>query len=212
MIQGAALLGEIDENPLVLAVDAAQERLARGVEAYGREHAADFLVPLATPGEFPEFGAVLRRVADAYPLARYLAELFHPLPVRVAAAYGDVNPEAVSDPEQMDGPAFDAAGELLYRARKEERLLLVQGSDPAVDTLANALYLVLNRDLRGWTERQCEVVRLYRQYGRQQDVARELGVSQQSVSSSLAAAGWKVLAEAEEALGHLASPRSGDVG
>ena len=42
------------------------------------------------------------------------------------------------------------------------------------------------------------------------EVARELGVSQQSVSSSLAAAGWKVLAEAEEALLTLVSPRSSE--
>jgi hypothetical protein len=207
MIQGVAVLGEVDENPLVLSVDAAQERLARGVEAYNREHAGDFMVPLVISGEFAEFGAVLRRAAAAYPLARTLAELFHPLPVRVGAAFGAINPEAASDPEQMDGPAFDAAGELLYRTRKEERLLLVQGGDAALDALANALFLVLNRDLRGWTERQCEVVRLYRRYHRQQDVARELGVSQQSVSSSLAAAGWKVLAEAEDALGNLVSPR-----
>jgi hypothetical protein len=207
MIQGLALLGEVDENPLVLSADAAQERLAAGVEEWNREHAADFIAPLVTPGEFPEFAAVLRRAAAAYPVARYLAELFHPLPVRVGAAWGDLNPEAVADPEQMEGPAFDAAGELLYRARKEERLLLVQSGNATLDALANALFLVLHHDLRGWTERQCEVVRLYRQYGRQQDVARKLGVSQQSVSSSLAAAGWKVLAEAEEALLTLVSPR-----
>jgi hypothetical protein len=206
MMTGMAVLGEVDENPLLLSVDAVQERLVRGVETWNREHAADLSVPLVTPGEFPEFGAVLRHPAAAYPLARYLAELFHPLPVRVGAAWGAVNPEAVSDPEQMDGPAFDAAGELLYRARKEDRLLLVTGGGGALDTLANALYLVLYSGLRNWTERQCEVVRLYRRYGRQQDVARELGVSQQSVSSSLSGAGWKVLAEAEAALRNLAPP------
>ena len=69
-----------------------------------------------------------------------------------------------------------------------------------LDIMANALFLVLYRDLQNWTERQCKVVRLYRRFRRQRDVAEELGVSQQSVSSSLAATGWKSLAEAEATL------------
>ena len=54
--------------------------------------------------------------------------------------------------------------------------------------------------MEGWTDRQCEAVRLYRRFERQEAVAQELGVSQQAVSGSLVSAGWKTLAEAEAAL------------
>ena len=65
-------------------------------------------------------------------------------------------------------------------------MLTIRSGDETADLMANALFLLLYRDIQTWTERQCEVVRLYRRFGRQQDVAEELGVSQQSVSSSLA--------------------------
>jgi DNA-binding CsgD family transcriptional regulator len=77
-------------------------------------------------------------------------------------------------------------------------MLLVLGGNPGLDGLANALFLLLGQELARWTPRQCEVVRLYRRLQRQQDVARILGVSQQTVSSALASAGWRSLAGVEE--------------
>jgi hypothetical protein len=201
MIRAVALMGEVDENPLVMGFEVLQERLIQVLKTLNQKHAESLLAPLVTPGEVPEFQAVLRDLTAAYPLTRALAEALHPLPVRMAASFGDINLPSPPDPEQTDGLAFDSAGELLYRTRKEDRMLLIRGGNDPVDTMANALLLVLYRDLQTWTERQCEVVSLYRHYRRQADVAEELGVSQQSVSSSLAAAGWKMLSEAETSLG-----------
>ena len=44
------------------------------------------------------------------------------------------------------------------------------------------------------------MVRLYRELGRQSDVAQALGISQQSVSNTLSGAGWKVVKEVEDSL------------
>jgi len=200
MTRTMALLGEVDENPVVMDSAALVDRLTRTLEGLNQELAEALTVPLAVPGEVPEFVAVLRDLGAAYPVSRTIAEALHPLPVRVAVCVGEVNlfPEAA--PDQIDGPAFDGAAELIYRGRKEDRMLTIRSGDEPVDLMANALFLLLYRDLQTWTGRQCEVVRLYRRFGRQQDVAEELGVSQQSVSSSLAGAGWKSLAEAETVL------------
>jgi len=221
-VNRVALLGEIDEDPAVMGFDVLQERLPRVLAAIHREQPQAFLVPPAATAGFPEFAAVLTDLAGAYPVARRLAEEFHPLAVRTGAARGEILiPPAVSaspaeapaapwsgmlsggeplTPDQLEGPAFDAAAELLYRARKENRLLLIDGLGGATDRLANTLILVLHRNLQGWTPRQCEIVRLYRIHRRQRRVADELGVTQQSVSSSLAATGWKALVEAESCL------------
>lgn len=199
MTRAVALLGEVDENPAVLGLAEQERILERGLDVLNRRHRDSFLLPLAAPGDLPEFVAVCRGLQTAYPVARFLAEEFHPLPVRVAAARGEVN-TAAGEPDQTDGPALDAAGELLYRARKEDRLLLVQGGSPEVDTMANALFLVLHHNMKEWTDRQCQVVRMYREQKRQREVALALGISQQSVSNSLAGAGWKALAEAEAAV------------
>jgi hypothetical protein len=227
-----AFLGEIEEDPGVLSFDALQERLPAVLAGIHREYARAFLVPpAATPG-FPEFAAVLADLSGAYPVARRLAEEFHPLAVRTGAARGAIvvpsaapassaeasegvapgsGPLSGSEPltpDQLEGPAFDAAAELLYRARKEDRMLLIEGFGGATDRLANTLILVLHRNLQGWTPRQCEVVRLYRTHGRQRRVAEELGVTQQSVSSSLAATGWKALVEAERCLATVLSAKA----
>lgn len=200
MRRAVALLGEVEENPLALTYDDMHARLAEALPRLNGEF--HWLLPLSAPGEFPEFVGVLPDLASVYPVARHLAEALHPLVVRVGASQGEVAEATLesADPEQLDGPAFDAAAELLYRARRDDRMIVIRGAQPEADILANALFLVLYRDLRGWTERQAEVVRLYRVHGRQQAVAQALGISQQSVSSSLSAAGWKTLSQAEDAL------------
>jgi len=202
MSDAVALLGEIEENPLVLGMEDLAERLSRSLEDLNRSYRPMFLAPLVTAGDVPEFMAVLTDLGAAYPIARHLAEAVHPLPVRIAACRGAVHLSAETPTaDQIDGPAFDTAAELLYRARKEDRFLVIRDDPTGIDPLANVIFLLLYRDLQRWTERQCEVVRLYRRFGRQQDVARHLGVSQQAVSSSLAAARWKDLAETEAVLG-----------
>jgi hypothetical protein len=204
-----ALLGEVEENPAVLRVDDLQKRLGGVLKEFNKERVASVASSLSITGGFPEFGGVLLDLAEAYEVARRLAEEFHPLPVRVAAVVGEVSSESA-----QDGPAFDAAAELLYRARKEDRLLLVSGTEPGLDLLANTVALVLYRNLQLWTARQCEVVRLYRRCHRQRDVAEALGVTQQAVSNALASAGWRALEEAERSLARALSearpgPRAG---
>jgi hypothetical protein len=172
------------------------------VEEFSREHGPSVVIPLQVTGRSPECGGALLDLSAAYLLARSLAESFFPFSIRSAATWGDLpDPSAGRrETDPLDGPAFEAAALLLYRARKENRLLLVHGVTPEVDRLANVLLLLLHREMEAWTERQCEAVRLYRRLERQETVAHELGVSQQAVSSALGAAGWRALAEAEAAL------------
>lgn len=60
-----------------------------------------------------------------------------------------------------------------------------------------------------WTDRQCEAVRLYRRFERQEAVAQELGISQQAVSSALVSAGWRTVSEVEAALRDVLAGRPG---
>lgn len=196
-----ALLGEVEEDPTVIDAAELQANLETALARINEDHAPYIHAPLVTSAGFPEFIGVLRGHTPIYLIARTLAEACYPLDVHLAMARGEITLGLETrDAEAMEGPAYDAAGELLYRARKEERLLLVETGNPPIDELLNALMLLLHRTFRHWTERQWEVVRLYRELGRQSEVAARLSVSQQSVSSTLAGAGWKVLAEVEQTL------------
>ncbi len=200
-----AILGEVEDNPIVATLEETESRLTRLLGDLNREFAEALTAPLTPAGGLPEFSGALRDPAAAYPLARRLAEEFHPLPVRVAVAAPEFPPSLAA--RRSEDPALDAAGELLYRARKEDRLLMVRSGDPALDLLANALTLVLYRELQAWTDRQCRVVRLYRIHRRQRMVAEALGVTQQSVSGTLSSVHWKVLEEAEKSLGSVFTTR-----
>jgi hypothetical protein len=196
-----AFLAEIEALPALPGPASWKERLGPTLASLRRDHGNAMVSPLTAADRFPECAGVLVDLAAAYPIARAMAEAFFPHPVRAAAAWGEVaGPDASPETDPLDAPAFDVAAELLYRVRKENRLLLVQGESPGLDRLVNGLVLLLHREMEQWTERQCEVVRLYRKEARQEAVAQELGVSQQAVSGSLVSAGWPALLEAEAAL------------
>ena len=149
----------------------------------------------------PEFTAVLRTARPVYRMTRAVATAVRPHPVRLALARGPIlGGLDTRDAEAMDGPAFDLAGELLYRARKEDRLLVVHTGDTTFDTLFNSLLLLLTRHVDQWSDRQWEVVEAYRRLGRQNRVAEELAISQQSVSATLASAGWRTVRDVERSL------------
>lgn len=196
-----AILGEVDETEGVLPTDQVCARLRGALERVNGEHAPAVFAPLTVSGGFPEFAGVLLGPAPLLRIARELTETSYPMPVRVVAAYGEITGGLESrDAEGMEGPAMDKAGELLYRARKEDRMLLLATGDARFDLLFNAAALMLHRAYRGWTERQWATVRWYRELGRQAEVADRMGVTQQSVSNALSAAGWKTVAETERAL------------
>ena len=48
-----------------------------------------------------------------------------------------------------------------------------------------------------WSNHQNQVVRLYRELGRQKDVAERLGITQQAVSDILKRAHWREINRAE---------------
>jgi len=196
-----AFLAEVELSPTPASW---KGRLEKTLEALTRDHAAKVLSPLEPADRSPECSGVLADLSAAYPLARALAEFFFPAPVRAAAAWGELSIRD-TDADPLDAPAFETAAELLYRVRKEDRLLLVQGEAPSLDPVLNALIQLLHRDMKQWTERQCEIVRRYRKERRQEAVARDLGVSQQAVSGSLVSTGWPALLEAETALADVLS-------
>ncbi len=101
--------------------------------------------------------------------------------------------------------ALRRAEEALSRAAAEERPFVADV--PAwAPTLAAAVEDALRLHhllVADWTERQAEVVRLWRLLGRQADVAERLGITQSSVSQTLARAHAQELAAHESSLAAL---------
>ena len=195
------LLGEIQEEPAQIDAGALESRLGAALSQLNHEFEDDIAWPFTMEKGFPEFTAVLRDPKPVYAVLRHLLNAARPLRVYLAAAEGKVaNLGLVEEPHDLEGEGIDRAGELLYKAKKDDRLMLLDSGDAKTDALVNTVMLLLDREFRGWTDRQWEVVNLYRELGRQTEVAERLQISQQSVSSSLAGAGWKVVSSVEDAL------------
>lgn len=126
-----------------------------------------------------------------------------PLRFRVAIGYGLVDvSERSTNAGDMDGPAFHAAADALLRA-KDQGLpfaLSISGWSVADCGLAEELARLHVTLMEDWTDARVKIVAAYRELGRQADVARRLGVTQQAVSAALGKAHFHELVAAEDAL------------
>lgn len=192
MITGAVVLCDVrasreiaDRAGFVERLEDALTRVNRGADAligaFELQAGLDEFAGVVRPGRL---GPVLLR----------LWEDLHPVAVRYAVVQDglDVVPET-EDGEPpgaagFDGPAFHRADELLGELRVGERLIAVRVGTDREDRLLTALGDLLYARLLGWTGRQLEVARAYRDAGSQRDAARALGVSQSTVSRSLSSA------------------------
>lgn len=142
-----------------------------------------------------EFGAILEDGAAAGDvLLRVWAELhpartrtvFVPGPVRVQTELWDGGgSEGPAGLHHFAGPPLDRAEELLRELGGGPSLLSVdvegEGERPWLEQLGTVLQLRLAE----WTPRQLETYRTYRRLGSQRRTARELGVTQPTVSECL---------------------------
>jgi len=129
-----------------------------------------------------------------------LTESLHPVQLRFGVGYGAVVTELKPQAMGMDGPAFHRARRSLADAKRLKRYVVVHAglgrADEAVSAAWNLAFIV-----RGsWTDRQREIVRLYRRGLSQQEIAREAGVSESAVSQLLKRSRVKEVWEAERLL------------
>lgn len=180
-------------------------------EAFGprlAEALKPFRDALSAPFALAEDGtsgtAVLGSAERAFDFAVALAEAAWPARLRCTLAAAPPAGAAGRD------EAVRAKALKLQRGMPRDGALRVDlpGRSPEECGLADALARLHRSLLADWTESRWRAVRSYRRHGRQADVARELGVSQQAVSQMLVGARLRELQAAEDALrAWLAEPR-----
>lgn len=120
-------------------------------------------------------------------------ELLYPVQLRFGIGVGIITTEIARDAIGMDGPAFYDSRRALEQAKREGREVRFQGLGEELDMAVNTLALLLSALTSQRTERQFEVVGLYRKLGTHARVAQELGVSRASVTKTLSAAQWEAV-------------------
>lgn len=147
-----------------------------------------FALPLQVWKGLDEVAAVLRSPDELYPVLNVIQDSVAPQKFRFVLVEGmiDVMPQN-GDVRQADGAAFHQAAEGMQVLKKEGLLFSCKTGqalwDRAYSTQVNLLLLLKE----GWTERQRSIYNAYLQSGRQEEVAAELQVTQQTVSKTLQA-------------------------
>lgn len=147
---------------------------------------------------------ILGGAERAFDLAVALGEAAWPIRLRFTLAAAPPAGAAGRD------DAVRAKAQKLLRGMDRSAALRAElpGRSPEECALADAVARLHRSLTADWTEGRWHAVRAYRRFGRQADVARELGVTQQAISQMLLGARLRELVAAEDALrAWLAEPR-----
>lgn len=195
------VLGDVVGSRDVADRDAFQRDLVAACETATERCEGAVVAPFAVLKGVDEVGGVLTSVAPVYDAVRALADGIAPQEMRFAVARGriDVGYET-GDVARMDGPAFHRANDLIEGIESSRLLFEAAVDDSRLDTAVADEITLLLRQRAAWTERQHEVISLYREYGTQYDVAEALGISQQAVSKSLRGVDWRMVTAIEDRL------------
>ena len=173
----------------------------QGMEKTMQLYADAFEMPLKTWKGLDEIAAVLKKPHLVYGIMNELQNSIAPDKLRFVLVQGtiDIVPED-KDVRNADGTVFHIAAAQMLQLKKEALLFSCQTNDAVRDkalmTQVNLLML-LKED---WTERQRNIFIEYAKSGRQEEVAQQLKVTQQTVSKALKAIKAVQVQKLEQAL------------
>ena len=163
-----------------------EKRLAETLQQVQQQHAQVFEMPIQVWKGLDETAAMLKQPEQLYKVMDSIDEGIAPFQMRfvLVKAAVDVLPQD-GDISKADGDAFHLAAARMLLLKKWGLKFSCQTGNETFDLAwqgqINMLWLIK----RGWTDRQRCVYRLYNETGVQEDVAKQLNISQQNVSKTL---------------------------
>jgi hypothetical protein len=171
--------------------------LKRLNDRYAASLAADFSITLGD-----EFQGVLRESA-VIPDLIWDIEAGIDSEFRIGIGFGPLYTAVQQDPSKIDGPAFHNARTAIGKAERSGQLggvfMGFGDLDPILDGIAHILAFQRSR----WTEQQRNIASHLRKSEKQAHIAKKIGITRQTISQHVAAAGWMPYFEAETAFREL---------
>src|SRR5687768_16001913 len=182
------VLGDVVASRKIRARKKFEARLTAGLQQAGERYADAFDMPLKGWKGLDEIAAVLKKPAMLYPVIDLIQNAIAPESMRFVVVRDAVDIVPASrDVTQADGPAFHRAAAMMNTLKGKGLLFEADTGNEVQDKALNSqlnLLLLLKQD---WTEKQRQIYNNYLKTGRQEEVARQLKVTQQSVSKTLKA-------------------------
>ena len=179
------------------------KRLALALRVIGERFEDEWRAPLMMTGGLDRLSGVLKHPQHGFDVAVDLNLRVWPERYRIAVAAGPLHVGMnTRRAAAMHGPAFHHAAVALDRGRTNDLPFAIDlGAELRAECeLAESMARLHGVIMEGWTKARARAATLYRELGRQQEVAARLGISQQAVSEALAGAHHGRLKAAEKAM------------
>lgn len=202
MLEYCAIIGDIVNSRKLNNRPEAQNRLIHVIEktvneSYGQYIASSFTVTLGD-----EFQGLLYKEYTflSYEIIRFIKEQLAPINLVFGVGVGGMVIEPRRDISiGSDGPAYYNARSAISEAKnKKPSIYYNTGSEE--DKLINSMINLIEGIERKMTQKQQEVIRLYRKLDSQSKTAAELGIMQSTVSRTLNNSGYYRIIDAEAAI------------
>ena len=178
-------------------------RLLEALEKVNARHAEALAVRFTiTLGD--EVQGLVTNPADSPRVIHDLRLQLSPLKCRVGVGIGPIVSELAESTAQMEGASFSLSREALDATRAvKSRRTTYRADNTGLESVANAISLLIDAVQSRWTEKQWEAARLRSEVGQLAKIGGELGISWQAVDCRLHQAHWHDVEEAVASLGGL---------
>ena len=199
-----AIVGDVVSSKKIEERDAFQSRLQKACDQVNATFADGIYAQIKITKGIDEISGILTKIENAYSITNVIFESIYPNLMRFAIVHGVLDTALESrDATKIDGPAFHKAAELIAQLKKTKNLVKVQIYDELIDRLLNLQINSVFLLKKKWTKRQFEVAILYKNLRNQKEVAKRLGIKQQTVSRIVKSANYDEILESEQSINEI---------
>ncbi len=195
------LLGDVISSSKIRNRKGAQKKLARACKEVNTVYAKDICADFKILKGIDEIGGVLSTMRNIYNIITTILGQLYPNLIRFVLVFDYIDTAIdTGDIAKMDGSAFHKASDIMPVLKKSKLMFDMRVGDKMLDNcIAGQVNLILLLK-KNWSTKQNRIVREYEKTKNQDEVAKKLGITQQSVSNTLNRSMWKEIKSIEEKL------------
>ncbi len=200
------MMGDVVSSRRIKDKEAFRRNLEKACRDINRAYSDDIYADFRILKGIDEIEGVLLNIRECYKIIEAMSERLYPHSMRfvISLDYIDTALET-RYVTKMDGPAFHKASDMMHGLKKTKLFFDMSAEDELLDAAIKGevnLILLLKKN---WSSRQHQIVREYREKKNQYEVAKALGITQQSVSRTLKRCMWQEIDGIEEKLNYVLS-------
>ncbi|MFO7966277.1 MAG: SatD family protein [Archaeoglobaceae archaeon] len=198
------LLGDVVASRKIREKENFQKKLISACEKVNSDYLEDLYAELKILKGKDEIGGVLLYMSNIFHIISTIQSEIHPQLMRFVLVFDHLDTALnTRDTAKMDGPAFYKASEIMGDLKKSNLMFDMMVGDTVIDTaISNQINLILLLK-KDWTQRQHQIVQDYEKTGNQYETAKNLNITQQSISKTLSRLMWSEIKIIEEKLNYI---------